>query len=263
MDLVKVKGRKVVHVACLTCGRLRIKVCCWTGSKRYLSSANERQCDGRKPVCTPCIERSETCEYDVEANSLRTNALERKNETLESEVDQFKELFRFVREQPQYEASEVFRRIRATEDPFNCLKNLKAPNALTDGVGNVGLCTSDESKSDSGREEDDSETKSAMEIKYPRGRHVLTNVALPIADNVTSGESSQGIRHESLDFGTGPGNDPGDSSGDFTQDDGVFLLSPPQSIIDFTPTLQEQISGPCYTTALQEGALSPPERSES
>ena len=90
----------------------------------------------------------------MEANTTRTNALKRKNETLECEVDQFKELYRFVREQPEYEASEVFRRIRATEDPLDVLKQLKAANVLIDGVRRVGSCTSDESISDCGREDD-------------------------------------------------------------------------------------------------------------
>ncbi|KAF1348955.1 hypothetical protein BDV97DRAFT_297385 [Delphinella strobiligena] len=108
--------RAVVHVACLACRKLRIK------------------CDGQRPLCTPCSRREEACEYDVEANTTRTSALKRKNETLEREVEHYKELYRVIREQPEYDAAEVFRRIRATEEPLEVLEQLKTANGLVDGM---------------------------------------------------------------------------------------------------------------------------------
>lgn len=90
------------------------------------------------------MKRDEACEYDVEANTTRTSALKRKNEALEHEVEHYKELYRVIREQPEYDAAEVFRRIRATEEPLEVLEQLKAANGLVDGMRRSNSSLSEE-----------------------------------------------------------------------------------------------------------------------
>ena len=76
------------------------------------------QCDGDRPTCLPCAKRHETCEYDVAANTTRSNALKRKNEDLSAENKVLRELYSFLRQRPLVEAEEIFRRIRNTDDPL-------------------------------------------------------------------------------------------------------------------------------------------------
>jgi hypothetical protein len=88
----------------------------------------------------------------VEANTTRTNALKRKNENLEVEVEQYRELYRSIRERPECEAAELFRRIRVTEEPLDVFKQLTAANLLIGALRRVSSQpsedTPDESTSD-------------------------------------------------------------------------------------------------------------------
>lgn len=74
----------------------------------------------------------------MEANTTRTNALKRRNESLESEIEQYRQLYRSIRERPEYEAIELFRRIRVAEDPLDVFTQLTAADLLMDGARRVG-----------------------------------------------------------------------------------------------------------------------------
>lgn len=119
------------------------------------------------------MKRAETCEYDIEANTTRTAALKRRNESLQEDVEHYKELYRHIRELPEYESIEVFRRIRATENPLDVLKQLKAANVLMERTGRIDSTSGDElpdSDVTHQSEEDDSE-ESTIRSKLPnRGR---------------------------------------------------------------------------------------------
>ncbi|KAG9513112.1 hypothetical protein KCV07_g9019, partial [Aureobasidium melanogenum] len=104
--------RSVVHVACACCRRLRIK------------------CDGVRPTCQPCARRYEDCVYDVEANTTRSNALKRKNEELAKENTQLRTLYNFLQNRPLFEAEEIFRRVRSTQDPLDVLRHVTTADLL-------------------------------------------------------------------------------------------------------------------------------------
>jgi hypothetical protein len=59
------------------------------------------QCDGNRPSCRRCIRREIPCEYDVEAGMSRSLSLRRKNDTLQGEVNQLRELLSQVHPMPE------------------------------------------------------------------------------------------------------------------------------------------------------------------
>lgn len=61
------------------------------------------QCDGNRPSCRRCVQRDLVCEYDVEAGASRSLSLRRKNEALQGEINQLRELLSRVDHAPEIE----------------------------------------------------------------------------------------------------------------------------------------------------------------
>jgi hypothetical protein len=57
------------------------------------------------------------CQYDTDPDVSRTAALRRKNDALQLEVGQLKQLFSYIRNCPDAEAKEVFQQLRMAGDP--------------------------------------------------------------------------------------------------------------------------------------------------
>jgi hypothetical protein len=73
------------------------------------------QCDGNTP-CGRCAAASQECHYESEAGVPRTQALKRKNEVLAEDNTQLRYIVQGLRYGNEQEASEILRRIRATQD---------------------------------------------------------------------------------------------------------------------------------------------------
>lgn len=78
---------------------LSVFIC--TDSSSYILA----QCDGNRSSCRRCIQRALICDYNVEAGASRSLSLRRRNETLQGEITQLRELLSQVDHAPEIEAS--------------------------------------------------------------------------------------------------------------------------------------------------------------
>ena len=70
------------------------------------------QCDGTRPVCTCCAQKDTDCIYELGPNEKPSQAMKRKNEEMQGELSNLRQLYDFLRLRPEQEALEILRRIR-------------------------------------------------------------------------------------------------------------------------------------------------------
>jgi hypothetical protein len=75
------------------------------------------KCDGNRPVCTCCSQKDTDCVYELGPNEKPSQAMKRKNEEMQGELSNLRQLYDFLRLRPEHEAMEILRRIRA--NPIN------------------------------------------------------------------------------------------------------------------------------------------------
>ncbi|KAH7377253.1 hypothetical protein B0T11DRAFT_212381, partial [Plectosphaerella cucumerina] len=90
------RKREIVRVACQTCRGRKVK------------------CDSRRPKCSPCIKRNQTCEYDTEADIDRYTSLKRKHLRLTKDHDKNLELFDIIKSRPTRDTLSILNRIIST-----------------------------------------------------------------------------------------------------------------------------------------------------
>ncbi|KAF2125451.1 hypothetical protein P153DRAFT_348622 [Dothidotthia symphoricarpi CBS 119687] len=71
------------------------------------------KCDGSRPVCTCCAQKDTECVYELGPNEKPSQAMKRKNEEMQGELLNLRQLYDFLRLRPEHEAQEILRRIRA------------------------------------------------------------------------------------------------------------------------------------------------------
>ena len=71
------------------------------------------------PACLTCQALDKECEYKTEEGESRWSALNRKNNTLETERDEVRGLLALIRSLPEPEAQVIFRRIRLSTDSMD------------------------------------------------------------------------------------------------------------------------------------------------
>jgi hypothetical protein len=71
------------------------------------------KCDGNRPVCTCCSQKDTECVYELGPNEKPSQAMKRKNEEMQGELSNLRQLYDFLRVRPEQEAMEILRRIRA------------------------------------------------------------------------------------------------------------------------------------------------------
>jgi hypothetical protein len=71
------------------------------------------KCDGSRPVCTCCSQKDTECVYELGPNEKPSQAMKRKNEEMQGELSNLRQLYDFLRLRPEHDAMEVLRRIRA------------------------------------------------------------------------------------------------------------------------------------------------------
>ncbi|KAF2022988.1 hypothetical protein EK21DRAFT_105527 [Setomelanomma holmii] len=72
------------------------------------------KCDGNRPICTCCTQKDTNCLYELGPNEKPSQAMKRKNDEMQGELSNLRQLYDFLRLRPEQEAMEVLRRIRAT-----------------------------------------------------------------------------------------------------------------------------------------------------
>ena len=71
------------------------------------------KCDGSRPICTCCAQKDTDCVYELGPNEKPSQAMKRKNEEMQGELSNLRQLYDFLRLRPEQEAMEVLKRIRA------------------------------------------------------------------------------------------------------------------------------------------------------
>lgn len=71
------------------------------------------KCDGNRPVCTCCAQKDTGCVYELGPSEKPSQAMKRKNEEMQGELSNLRQLYDFLRLRPEHEAMEVLKRIRA------------------------------------------------------------------------------------------------------------------------------------------------------
>ncbi|EME46540.1 hypothetical protein DOTSEDRAFT_51990 [Dothistroma septosporum NZE10] len=108
------------------------------------------RCDGQRPTCSRCQNLRTDCHYEAEEGESRWSALRRRNQVLEAERDQLRELMAFVQNRPETEAQDIFQRIRSSthDDLFMLLRaikdgamNMQQPSANMTAMGVPSLPT--------------------------------------------------------------------------------------------------------------------------
>lgn len=86
-----------------------------------------------RPSCSRCQSLHTDCTYEAEEGESRWSALRRRNQILETERSELRELLSFLQSRPEAEALEIFDRIRrGQEDVFDILRDFR------DGGGGGG-----------------------------------------------------------------------------------------------------------------------------
>lgn len=71
------------------------------------------KCDGNRPTCTCCAQKDTECVYELGPNEKPSQAMKRKNEEMQGELSNLRQLYDFLRLRPEHEAMEVLKRIRS------------------------------------------------------------------------------------------------------------------------------------------------------
>ncbi|KAF2395715.1 hypothetical protein EJ06DRAFT_260707 [Trichodelitschia bisporula] len=97
-DPAALRKRTVINSACRACRK------------------RKSRCDGKRPVCTTCQNKSSNCEYEIDPGVTRTSALKVKAQRLENELGTMLELYWYLQTKSESEARSLFDRIRAGAD---------------------------------------------------------------------------------------------------------------------------------------------------
>ncbi|KAF2021291.1 hypothetical protein BU24DRAFT_18465 [Aaosphaeria arxii CBS 175.79] len=90
------------------------------------------KCDGIRPICTCCTQKDTECIYELGPNEKPSQAMKRKNEEMQGELSNLRQVYDFLRLRPEQEAMEIFRRIRS--DPPDSLTPTQHIQDLADFV---------------------------------------------------------------------------------------------------------------------------------
>ncbi|KAK5112548.1 hypothetical protein LTR85_011240 [Meristemomyces frigidus] len=101
--------RTLIESACAACRRRKSK------------------CDGGRPSCSRCQTLRTDCAYEAEEGESRWSALRRRNQILETERAEVRELMTMMQTATEGEALEIFNRIRGGgyEDVLNILRQAR------------------------------------------------------------------------------------------------------------------------------------------
>ncbi|KAK5654284.1 hypothetical protein OQA88_7461 [Cercophora sp. LCS_1] len=98
----------------------------------HMCQKKKTRCDGERPFCSACLRRKDKqCEYPVREGAVSRYAdLKQTYQQLEQENHKLKNLFASLRSRPENEASEIYRRLRNSDDPFKTLQQFQDAETL-------------------------------------------------------------------------------------------------------------------------------------
>lgn len=102
--------RTVTLGACIACRKRKSKVS--PALTPSVIHTHTQQCDGSRPICTCCAQKDTECIYELGPNEKPSQAMKRKNEEMQGELSNLRQLYDFLRLRPEQEALEILRRIR-------------------------------------------------------------------------------------------------------------------------------------------------------
>ncbi|KAF2744922.1 hypothetical protein M011DRAFT_407366 [Sporormia fimetaria CBS 119925] len=70
------------------------------------------KCDGARPTCTCCSQKDTECVYELGPHEKPSQAMKRKNEEMQGELSNLRQLYDFLRLRPEQEALDILRQIR-------------------------------------------------------------------------------------------------------------------------------------------------------
>lgn len=110
----KTAKREQVAAACLECRNKKVK------------------CDAVRPSCGRCTQRKLQCGYDVaEPDTTKLVAARRRNEEMQEQLEGMRELYGYMAERTEEEATRILQMIRAhPDDPFAVLRAIQEADLL-------------------------------------------------------------------------------------------------------------------------------------
>lgn len=129
----KTAKREQVAAACLECRNKKVKVrlkCVWL--RFYAAYFFLLQCDAVRPSCGRCTQRKLQCGYDVaEPDTTKLVAARRRNEEMQEQLEGMRELYGYMAERTEEEATRILQMIRAhPDDPFAVLRAIQEADLL-------------------------------------------------------------------------------------------------------------------------------------
>ncbi|CAI6295676.1 unnamed protein product [Periconia digitata] len=117
--LVQKPKRTVTLGACLACRKRKSK------------------CDGSRPVCTCCVQKETACVYELGPNEKPSQAMKRKNEEMQGELFNLRQLYDFLRLRPEQEALDILRKIRSEPPESSTAQRIQELADLTRKQGEL------------------------------------------------------------------------------------------------------------------------------
>ncbi|KAI1810598.1 putative C6 transcription factor [Poronia punctata] len=107
------KIRSTVLVACDPCRRIKSK------------------CDGERPACRRCRNKSQECTYELPQDALSRSAARKEiADKLQRENQQLRQLFHDLATRPESEAYSIFQRLRSVDDPVSLANAIRHAELL-------------------------------------------------------------------------------------------------------------------------------------
>jgi hypothetical protein len=116
--------RVQVQAACVPCHKRKTRVCQRVSWHERISALTFKQCDSNRPSCARCAKNEILCRYDVEPNTSRFASMQRKNESLQYELDLLQKLVVHIRTSSTVDVEDTVRHIRAGADPLDIARSL-------------------------------------------------------------------------------------------------------------------------------------------
>ncbi|KAI1075384.1 hypothetical protein F5B20DRAFT_595127 [Whalleya microplaca] len=117
-----------VSPAGLTHKRATVSAAC--NNCRLKKTKEDLQCTAQRPKCAPCVARNVECVYDTDAAETRTQAVKRKCNLLQDQVDAYEEICQLLRVRSETEAKSILQKIREGADPQTILRHVHCGDVL-------------------------------------------------------------------------------------------------------------------------------------
>lgn len=92
--------------------------------------ARKTKCNGERPTCLECVKRSTRCHYVGLLSETQGQAIKRRHDEIQVEIEEYAELFKIIKTSPENESHEVMRRIKLGASVGSVLRHIKEADLL-------------------------------------------------------------------------------------------------------------------------------------